>query len=314
MISTGTSFGSRVTSHVSRFLVWWKAVRPYAYPASIMPVAVGVAFAWSQGIAIHWGWALITLIGVVAAHTGGNLINDYEDFRRGVDRPGTLGGNGLLVDGTLTPRAILVAALIAFAIAGIVAIPLVMHVGAELLWLVALGLLAGAEYVLPPLGLKYRALGDLTVFLAFGVGITVGSYSVQAVELSLAAAPVAVPMGLLVAAILHANNIRDVEDDTAVAVRTFAARIGPVRARMFFLLLIAGAYAMTLGLVVGHVVVPGAALVILTLPLAISIVREVWCGRAHDRRLAEAVPRTAQLNLAFGGALVGGIVIWTAFA
>lgn len=314
MNSTRKVCGSRVTGHGSRILLWWKAVRPYAYPASIMPVAVGIAFAWSQGIAIRWGWAILTLVGVVAAHTGGNLLNDIEDYRRGVDRSGTLGGNGLLVDGTLTSRTILGAALISFGVAGIVAIPLILHVGAELLWLVAPGLVAAAGYVLPPLGLKYRALGDITVFLAFGVGITVGSYSVQVGELSFAAAPVAVPLGLLVAAILHVNNMRDALDDAAVDVQTLAARMGPDRAKLFYLLLVGGAYLVCALLVVAGVLLPGALLAVITLPLALSTMVSVWRSRVRDARLAEAVPRTAQLNLVFGGALVGGIVVWAAFA
>ncbi|HPM42011.1 MAG TPA: prenyltransferase, partial [bacterium] len=105
-------------------MLWWRAARPYAYPASVVPVLLGAALAFADGISVSLWRLLLTLVGIVAAHAGGNLMNDYFDFRKGVDRPGTLGGSGALVDGLMTPRKVLFGAVISFAAAAAAGLPL----------------------------------------------------------------------------------------------------------------------------------------------------------------------------------------------
>lgn len=291
--------------------LWWRAVRPFAYPASVVPALLGIALAWSAGASLRLGFALLTLLGAVAAHTGSNLLSDYFDFRRGQDRPGTLGGSGLLVDGSLSPGQAVAGACAAFALAALAAIPLCFAVGPPLVGLILAGFLLGAGYSLPPFGLKYRALGDLAVFLAFGVGITLGAYAVQTGAWSWAPVAAAVPPGMLVAAILHANHLRDADDDRAVGTRTVANLIGVRASRWLYAIYVLGAYAVLAVLLFLRHVPYGAAMALATFPLGLSRVLEVWRATPPARgALVAADAKTAQLNLIFGLAMVAGILLW----
>lgn len=301
----------RYGCNMTKLKTWWRAVRPFAYPASVVPAILGAVVAWSDGIAINYGLAALALIGAVAAHTGANLMNDYVDFRKGVDRPGTQGGSGVLPEGILTPSAILFASVIFFAVAGSMAIPLCALVGWPLAVLIALGFVAGAGYVLPPFGFKYRAMGDLIVFAAFGIGITLGSYMVQSRAFSLSAIPYAIPIGLIVAAILHANNMRDVADDRAVSVRTLAVLLGFSASRIFYVAMVLGSYLLLLLFFLAGIVNPGALGALATFPLAARITSQVWRSSPGCKAIAAAVEQTAQLNLIFGVAMTGGIVVFS---
>jgi 1,4-dihydroxy-2-naphthoate octaprenyltransferase len=294
--------------------LWWRAVRPFAYPASVVPALLGISLAWSEGAVFRFGLALLILLGALAAHTGANLMNDYVDFKRGVDRPGTLGGSGVLVEGLLRPRAILSASIIFFAIAFAIAVPLCIRVGLPLVLLVLAGFVAGTGYVLPPFSLKYRAMGDMTVFFAFGIGITLGSYMVLAREFSWVPVLCAIPIGLLVAAILHANNMRDVADDRAISIKTLAGQLGLSRSRILYAAIVFGSYGLVLFLSLARIVNPGALIAVLTLPIAWRLVFRVWRALLPAREvLAHAVEQTAKLNLAFGLAMIVGILGWTFF-
>jgi 1,4-dihydroxy-2-naphthoate octaprenyltransferase len=280
----------------------------------VVPALLGIALAWSQGATIRFGLALLVLLGALAAHTGANLMNDYVDFKRGVDRPGTLGGSGVLVEGLLRPRAILNASVLFFAIALIIAVPLCVHVGLPLIMLVVAGFVAGAGYVLPPFSLKYRAMGDMTVFFAFGIGITLGSYMVLARAFSWVPVLCAIPIGLLVAAILHANNMRDIADDRAVSIKTLAGLLGHSRSRIFYAAIVFGSYVLVIFFSLTRIINPGALAVVLTLPVAWRLAVRVWRAPLSARDVLDcAVEQSAKLNLAFGLAMIAGIVGWRFF-
>lgn len=294
--------------------LWWKAVRPFAYPASVVPVLLGIAVAGAEGAKIRIGLALLTVVGAVAAHTGANLMADYFDFRRGQDRAGTLGGSGLLVDGTIPAERIFTGALIAFAIAFLVGVPLVLSAGWPLALIILAGFVIGAGYSLPPLGLKYRALGDAAVFLAFGVGITLGSYVVQTGHLSWVPTFYAIPVGMQVAGILHANNLRDIADDRAVRTKTLAGLAGEYGSRWLYVFYVLGAYAVLALFLITDRVLPGAAAAFLTLPLGLRLAQTVWRAPYPARdAIVMADAQTAQLNLIFGLAMIAGIVAWVVF-
>ncbi|MFA5811078.1 MAG: 1,4-dihydroxy-2-naphthoate octaprenyltransferase [bacterium] len=289
--------------------LWWRALRPISFPASAVPALLGVALAWQAGVAIRVDLAVMTLFGAVAVHAAVNLLQDYFDFKNGIDRAGTLGGSGVLVEGSLTPRDILVASIYFFAISAVAALPLVARAGMPLILIIAGGFVAGAGYAVPGKGFKYRALGDAAVFLAFGIGITLGSYFIQARSISWSAVLCAFSFGLLVDGILHANNMRDAEDDLKVGLRTLVSIIGTKGSRIFFASLIAGAYVIPLVAVAARALPPGVLLTLITLPLAIPLLRDVWRAQPSDRPvMALAVDRTAKLSLAFGIAMMAGVV------
>lgn len=291
----------------STLKLWCRAVRPYAYPASIVPALLGTALAWSEGIKVRLDLALLTLIGVIAAHTAGNLINDYEDFRRGIDRPGTLGGNGLLVSGEMTLSQTLVGAFVALAVALICGVPLIIHAGWPIAALMIAGALAAMGYGFSPFGFKYRALGDFTVFMAFGVGITLGSYMVQSLTFSWKALAISIPYALWVVAILHANNTRDLGDDRDSSFKTLAGHLGDRLARRFYTTILIVAYALPVAFVIAGIAPAGVLLVFLSAPLAVRLVRMV---ASYDPAfLSAAVPQTAQFSLPFGLLLTVGLFI-----
>lgn len=307
---------TKSTIHDSRFTLrlWWRAVRPFAYPASVVPAILGPVIFWSEGHHVNLVIALLGIIGAVAAHTGANLMNDYWDHKKGVDREGTLGGSGILVEKIAAPRAILIGSVVSYAIAAAIAVPMCFKVGMPLVLLVIAGLIAGAGYVLPPFSLKYRAFGDLTVFGAFGAGVTLGSYMMQSGSFSWTPVFYSVPIGLLVAAILHSNNTRDAGDDCMVNFRTVAGYMGPKLARYFYVALVAGAYLSVVIFAAMGVIDKAAMAVFITLPLAwknISMVIKAPVESKDSLVMADA--RTAQLNMAFGVVMMHGIIFGRLF-
>jgi len=205
--------------------VWWRAVRPFSFTASVTPVLVGSAVADHDGLfdLVRFG---VTLVASVAIHAATNLINDYYDHLRGVDTAESIGPSGVIQQGLLAPRAVLLGGLTLFALGGLLGLWLVAVVGWPILAIGAASVLAGYAYTGGPLPLGYIGLGDLTVFLFMGVVIVVGAYYVQAGTVSAAAVWASLPVAALVAAILVVNNLRDIEDDRAKGKRTLATFIG----------------------------------------------------------------------------------------
>ena len=256
--------------------VWWRAVRPFSFTASVTPVLVGSAVAYHDGLfdLVRFG---VTLVASVAIHAATNLINDYYDHLRGVDTAESIGPSGVIQQGLLAPRAVLLGGLVLFALGGLLGLWLVAVVGWPILAIGAAGVLAGYAYTGGPLPLGYIGLGDLTVFLFMGVVIVGGAYYVQAATVSVAAVWASLPIAALVAAILVVNNLRDIEDDRAKGKRTLATFIGRRGARLEYLLLLLLAYA-SVALGVALRVLPAPTLIVLlTLPRALAnwrVIRE----------------------------------------
>jgi len=273
-----------------------------------MPALLGTAAARQQGYRVDVYLALLTLVGALAIHIATNLLQDYFDFTSGLDRPGTLGGSGVLVGGDIAPRSVLIASSVFLAVSAAVAGYMIHARGPALAWIVAAGLVLGAGYAVPRYGLKYIFLGDVGVFLAFGVGITLGSYFIQTGGLSWYPMYYAVPFGLLVVALLHANNMRDAPDDLGAGLRNTAYRMGPRVSRAFYVLLIGGAYVSVVAFVLLGAVPRGSVAVLVTLPGAIKLVGRSIGSDPSDRFvMGTQVTYTALLSLVFGSALVLGI-------
>ncbi len=296
-----------------RLRTWLLALRIESFPVSVIPAILGTATAWQEGYRIDMRLALLTVFGALAVHIATNLLQDYFDFKSGLDRAGTMGGSGVLVSGDLAPRSVLIASSAFFAASAAVAGYMIYACGPALAWIVAAGLVLGAGYALPRYGLKYIHLGDVGVFLAFGVGITAGSYFVQTGRLSWYPLCYAVPFGLLVVALLHSNNMRDARDDFEAGLRNTACMMGPRVSRAFYALLIGGAYASVVVFVLLGAVPRGAVVVLVTLPWALKLVgRSVWSDPSDSSIMGTQVAYTALLSLVFGSALVLGISVFEA--
>lgn len=238
----------RVVSLSMTPAVLWHATRAYSLPASVVPVALGTVLAARGYGGVGEGRFdlpdfVLVLLGAILAHFGANVINDYFDFVNGVDtRPEH--GSGVLTGGEMTAPHALIFAVALFAGAGLCGLLLVRSHAAVVVPLAAVGLGCAVLY---SAFLKRYGVGDLLIIIAFGFGLTLGAYGVQIGELSTGAALLvcvyAIPVCLLVDAILHANNLRDAPDDRAARVRTLATMLSPRAGQMLQLFLLFGPLA-----------------------------------------------------------------------
>jgi len=289
--------------------VWVHGARPRTLGASLTPVVVGTAAA---GELIPWRFAAALLVGL-GLQVGVNLANDYHDGVRGVDSSERLGPPRLTSSGMASPKAVLLAALLSILVAGVAGLALAL---ATTLWLVPLGavaMLALWLYSGGPRPYAELGLGEVMVFLFFGVMATAGSAYVQAETVSSAAWWSSLPMGLLAVAILVVNNLRDIPTDEGAGKRTLAVRLGEQRTRTTYRVVVAASFAsVALGAVVdaldeGRGLPALALLAFGAVPLALRPLREV--GHARGRALIPVLVGTALLQVVFGASLATGLWI-----
>jgi 1,4-dihydroxy-2-naphthoate octaprenyltransferase len=223
--------------------IWLMAARPRTLPAAIAPVLVGTAAAvqW-VGHLPRWGAFVAALIGSVFIQVGTNLANDYSDARRGADTADRLGPVRVTSAGLVTPRRVLVATWIAFAIAVACGIYLAAVAGLVILLIGALSIAAGVLYTGGPRPYGYAGLGEVFVFLFFGLVAVNGSYYVQIEHLDALPLGLSISLGFLATAILVVNNVRDIETDRRAGKLTLAVRMGRDNAVNLYRLLVGGAF------------------------------------------------------------------------
>ncbi len=281
---------------------WWRAIRPHSLVTAAAPVLV------AGGVAVHDGVIrplafILALIGVSLLLIGVNLGNDYFDFRSGADPP--IGqGQRPLQSGVLPPRWFLFGSLIAFGVSGCIGVILALWSPPEILMIGIGGALLGFFYTAPPLRLGYRALGEVVVFLLLGPGAMLGAYVVSTGRLAVLPVWASVPIGLTVAALLHANNLRDLAEDARTGKRTLAVCLGERWAVREYVALIAGAEVAILALAVA--MAPCAALGLLTIPWAWRLSRAAKPGPAAGRWLMR---ETARLHLCLAVLLAIGFAL-----
>jgi 1,4-dihydroxy-2-naphthoate polyprenyltransferase len=286
--------------------IWIAAARPRTLPAAISPVLVGTALAIADGVFRPLAF-IAALVGSVFIQIGTNLANDYSDARRGADTADRLGPVRVTAGGLVAPRQVLIATWAAFGIAVLFGIYLIALVGWELLLVGVASIAAGVLYTGGPRPYGYEGLGELFVFGFFGIVAVVGSYYVQTEELDGLAFALAVPVGLLAAAILMVNNIRDIDTDSRVGKRTLAVRLKRDRARLVFTATLWGAFGWTLGLAIGEEpwLFPAAATIALLGPSLSSTV----ATRTDGPSLNGALAGTARLLAIYSLALSAGVLL-----
>jgi 1,4-dihydroxy-2-naphthoate octaprenyltransferase len=286
--------------------IWLMAARPRTLPAAIAPVLVGTSLAIADGV-YHPLAFVAALLGAIFIQVGTNLSNDYSDARRGADTEDRLGPVRVTAGGLVPPRQVLVATYVSFGLAVLFGVYLVAVAGPELLAVGAASILAGVLYTGGPRPYGYDGLGELFVFLFFGIVAVSGSYFVQVKTLHWQAFALAVPVGLLATAILAVNNIRDLETDRRAGKRTLAVRLGRAHARMLFVVIVAGAFVTAqIPWIVGSLS-PWLVLTLLAIPLAIPVVRAVRT-RTDGPSLNAALAGSGKLQLAFCILLAAGVI------
>ncbi len=287
--------------------LWLVAARPRTLPAAVAPVLVGTALAISHDEFRPLAF-VAALIGSVFIQIGTNLSNDYSDARRGADTEDRLGPVRVTAGGLMPPRRVLVGTYVAFGIAVAAGLYLALVAGWELLLVGAASIAAGVLYTGGPRPYGYEGLGELFVFLFFGLVAVVGSYYVQAEELPWEAFALSVPVGLLAAAILVVNNVRDVDTDRRAGKRTLAVKLGAGRARTLFSIMLALAYVAPIAIALAGGLSWWTALPLISLPLAMPVWRTVRT-RSDGPSLNAALAGTGRLLAVFSLLLSAGILL-----
>jgi 1,4-dihydroxy-2-naphthoate octaprenyltransferase len=293
-----------------RLTIAIRATRPLYLLTSLIPGLIGLAVAIGADGAKWWA-APVAMVALLCVHAGANMINDVEDFARGVDSVDKIDSSGVFTTGLMSVRDGRRLALALFGASFVLGVLLVVVQGPALLVIGVLGLFAGYGYSAGPWPLKYAGLGDLMIVPVMGPLITQGAYTaVTGDGFAASAFWIGFGPGLLIAAVLAANNLSDIASDRAAGVRTLAVRVGFDRARALFMATVAVAYAVPVAVWAAALLPWPVLFSLLTLPLAIQRIAQVRAARSDNpEALRSLVPLTAQLHLVFCILLVAGIAI-----
>ena len=285
---------------------WIMASRPKTMAAAIVPVLVGSALALSDG---HFALlpALAALVGASLIQIGTNFANDYFDAKKGADTDDRLGPTRVVQSGLISPEKVRNATALTFGLAALIGVYLIAVAGWPIVIIGIASILSGIAYTGGPYPLGYNGLGDIFVFIFFGLIAVSATYFVQALEWSTLSFIAAIPIGFLSTAILVVNNYRDIDTDRIAGKNTLAVRFGGRAARAQYAILTLGSYAIP----PLHIAFFGAngwvLLPLMTLPLAVVRVRAI--GQKTGRDLNPLLAQTAQLLIFFGILYAAGIAL-----
>jgi len=285
---------------------WFLASRPWSFSMTAISVSVGSALGAIDG-SFSWALYLMALLATVLLHAATNLINDYYDVKSGVDTPEVSTAQYRphpLVEGKLAAGHVRVAAYVLYSLSVLIGIYLAATRGWALMWIGLSGAFASLTYTAPPLKYKYSALGEFSVFLMWGPLMVAGAYFVQRQTFSLNAFWISLPFGALVALVLLANNIRDIKHDRDKGILTLAIVLGQRHGLVLYFLLVVLAYLAIILMSLFGPLYLWSLIVLLSLPLALKLLRLMM-----KQIPADADARTAQLDTAFGVLLVISLVL-----
>lgn len=303
-----TSF--KQISTLSPLQIWLLAARPKTLPAAAAPVVVGTAVAISENVFAFLP-ALAALLGALLIQIGTNFANDVFDFKKGADTTERLGPLRVTQAGLLSPSQVMAGMWLTFGLATLIGVYLVFLGGWPIVAIGLLSIASGIAYTGGPFPLGYNGLGDLFVFIFFGLLAVCGTYYVQAGTVSPAALWASVPIGLLATAILVVNNLRDIDTDRAAGKKTLAVRFGRRGAQLEYLLLLALSYLVPVLMWLTKLETPWVLLPWLSLPLAMPLIKMIF--NEKGRPLNNALAGTARLELAYAFLFSVGVIVGRLF-
>jgi len=277
--------------------IWLLAIRPASLTAALVPVLVGTAVVADERF--RGGLFAMALAGSLVIQAGTNLVNDFFDHVQGIDTADTPGPSGAIQRGLLSPGAVLAGGIALFAVGAALGLTITAIVGWPVLALGVASVLAGFFYTAPPLKLAYRAMGEATVFVFMGIVIVIGAAYVQVEAWTWEAFLASLPVALLVAAILHANNLRDIEEDRAHGKLTLATMLGRPAADFELAALVLGAYIAAAALAASGGAPLTSLVAFASLPLALALLRAMSRSRS-TAALNRVLGGSAGLHLLFG--------------
>ena len=299
---------------MSKVSIWWQAARPFSFTVSVLPPILGgiIAKMENPGMKLDWLFFALALIGCVIAHAGANMIGDYFDFKKKVDREGTFGSSGVLISNLIEPKKVFIGSMVAYVVASGIGIYLAASIpnGLYLILIIILGAVLGLFYAAEPFSFKYHALGDLAVFISFGPAMTLGAYFVQAHHFSWTPVLYAIPAAFLVDAVLHSNNLRDIKNDSVVNIKTLAIIIGEKNSKIMYYGLVLSAYVSVIVLVVANGLPAVSFITLLSLPLALKLIRIVkQKNKVPEQQFVMIDAATAQLHSVFSVLFVISLLV-----
>ena len=295
-----------VTADRHRLRVWWLAIRPKTLPAAASGVVVGGVLAWSDGFWAAWPW-LAALAIAFLLQIGSNLANDVYDNERGTDTAERQGPTRVTQAGLLTPAAVKTGMVVVLAAALTLGLYLTYLRGWIVLAIGLAAIAAAVAYTGGPYPYGYHGLGDLFVYLFFGQAAVTGTYFVTAGRTTPQAWLMAVPIGLIITALLVVNNLRDISEDVKAGKRTLAVLIGAPATKIEYWVCLAVAFAVPLGLIAAGLLPAWTLTYLLSLPWAIRAARVV--GSATGRALNPALGYTARLAFLFSVTFAAGLIV-----
>ena len=262
-------------------------------------------FLWSKGIEVSWWLGIMALINIVLVHAAGNVWSDYHDYKKGVDAEDTYGVR-ILTDKQFTPKEVLALSVTLQILAVLMGLLMVWLTGITLLWFGLAGIALSLLY--PPL--KYAALGDLVIMACYAILPMLGTTFICSGEIVPEVLWLAVPVGSIIVAILHANNTRDIETDGRAKIHTFAMLTGRRFAIGMYVFELVLPYLWLIAIVLGRFVSPWTLLTLITLPIALGNCKKMLSYQSGGiKAIASLDEATAKLQLAFSLTLAIGLII-----
>lgn len=280
----------------SKLHTWVLAIRPRTLPAAAAGVVTGTALAWHDGH-FRWDAFIVCLLVALLLQIGSNLANDVFDFERGTDTAERMGPTRVTQAGLLTPSQVKYGMAVVFGLAGLLGIYLAWIGGWVIIVMGMAAILSAIVYTGGPFPLGYYGLGDIFVFLFFGIAAVVGTYYIQAGSISSAAWWMTIPPGLIVTAILVVNNLRDLENDRKAGKHTLAVKFGEDGTKVQYILCIVIAYLILIPIAWAGMLPWTTLLAWLSIPFAIQATRIVLTQKG--RPLNAALAGTGKTALVF---------------
>jgi 1,4-dihydroxy-2-naphthoate polyprenyltransferase len=287
--------------------IWWSAVRPATLAASVAPVLAGTAIAVHQGGARPWA-GIAALVIALALQVGVNFANDYSDFVRGADTPHRIGPTRAASSGVVAPDRVKWAAIAAFGVAGLIGLLLSLATDWRLLIVGGACMLAAWLYTGGPRPYGYLGLGELFVFIFFGLVATVGTVYVETLRVTPLAILAGCGIGFLATAILILNNLRDIETDAEIGKRTLATLIGRRATLILLLVVVCAAFAVPIVILVTHLAGVTIMAMHFGIPIASVPVRTAFASR-NGPELVRALKRMGEAELAYGLLMTVGLLL-----
>lgn len=294
---------------------WFMVTRPWGYALSIIPSVLAVAYVFYEKnlmpLSVNWWYGILAVIASPILQAGGNMMSDYYDYKNNVDRPETYGSSRMLVNKQFAPKEVYWFSISMMVIGNLIGLYLAFNTSMHLLWIGLAGIIGSYFYFF----MKYRALGDLNIFIIYGQLLSLGTYLVMTNMLSWKILLVAAASGFLIVNVLHANNTRDIKHDTASGIKTMAILLGVKGSIKYYTILGIAAYVLIVLLVLLKIQHPITLITLLSFPLQWKAIKQIQKADVEKPELIQRLDEaTAQLVMVFMllqviGNFVAGLII-----